>query len=208
VTELRSNDSEEGFTLIELVISIGVLALIIVPIVGSMLFGLVQSSGMRERINDSSGAQLISSYFPSDIQSAGSDAGTGIALSGNGNCTTVPGSATVQLRITIPDATLATSAAPATKTAHETTVLYYTQPDPTGALKLTRQACRTTPTMDTSTVVVPHLDSTPGFSPVCTPTLAACTRVTVTFKAFNPKATSTGYAGKTYVLNGTRRITS
>jgi prepilin-type N-terminal cleavage/methylation domain-containing protein len=201
VTILQRDNAEDGFTLIELVISMAVLAIIIVPVTGSMLFGLLETNGMRDRIADSSGAQIISSYFPSDIQSAGSDTSTGIDTSGNGHCSSIPGDATVRLRVTIPDATSPTTA------AKETTVLYYTQPDPSTALKLTRRSCRTTPALDSSTIVVQHVDASSGFTPVCDP-VATCKKVTVSLKTYNPKSASQGYSGKTFVLIGTRRISS
>jgi hypothetical protein len=64
------------------------------------------------------------------------------------------------------------------------------------------------PSVDTASIVVTYLDPTTGFVPACTPNLATCKQVTVSFNAFNPASASTGYAGKTFVLVGTRRITS
>src|SRR5438552_3745606 len=88
-----SDDS--GLTLIELMISIGILGVIIGPIVASMLLGLLSSGGTRDRIADASSAQILSSYFPSDIQSAGSATttgaqSTGIAFTGLGSCGGLP----------------------------------------------------------------------------------------------------------------------
>lgn len=61
---------DEGFTLIELMIAVSILGIIIVPIVSSFLLGLLESTSSRERVADSSAAQVISTYLMSDVQSS------------------------------------------------------------------------------------------------------------------------------------------
>jgi prepilin-type N-terminal cleavage/methylation domain-containing protein len=61
---------EEGMTLIEIVIAVAILGIIIVPLTAAIMLGFTTSNGTRERVNDSSSAQLLSAYAPTDIQSA------------------------------------------------------------------------------------------------------------------------------------------
>lgn len=75
-------DDEQGLTLIELTIAIGVLAIIIVPIVSSFLLSLLESTSARERVADNSGAQLVSTYLLGDIQ------GSDTVLLGTAGCAT------------------------------------------------------------------------------------------------------------------------
>jgi prepilin-type N-terminal cleavage/methylation domain-containing protein len=70
VTESRTIRSEEGFTLIEMMISIGVLSIIIVPILGSFLLGILETTSSEERTADSASAQLASSFLMPDIESS------------------------------------------------------------------------------------------------------------------------------------------
>lgn len=61
---------DAGMTLIELLISISVLGIIIGPITISMMLGLLSTNGTKERISDSAGAQLLSAYFVTDVESS------------------------------------------------------------------------------------------------------------------------------------------
>jgi prepilin-type N-terminal cleavage/methylation domain-containing protein len=193
--------SDAGFTLIELVISIGILGVIIVPIVGSMLFGLAESNGIRDRISDSSSAQVLSTYFAPDVQSAGSSTTTGVDLTGigTGHCSALAGGTTLRMRLTIPNAGAAAD------TTKEATVLYFTKPV-SSWLTLYRRTCRSNPALDATSTVVEHLDPATPFSPTCSPDVATCKKVTVTFRAFNPASSSKGYHGETFTFIGTRRI--
>lgn len=200
-----SDDS--GLTLIELAISMGILGVIIGPIIIAMLMGLLTSGGTRDRIADASSAQFLSSFFPSDIQSAGSATTngtqtTGIAFSGLGSCpTALPAGSTLKLNLTVLD-----PSAP-TNPAKQTTILYYTKPAPSGgALELYRRQCKTSTSQDTTEMIVQHVDPGTDWNPACSLPVTTCQTVTVTFKAFNP-ASSSGYSGETYTVRGTRRIT-
>jgi prepilin-type N-terminal cleavage/methylation domain-containing protein len=68
VSERIAND--EGLTLIELMISIGVLGIIMVPLVASFTLALLENTSSRERTADATSAQLISTYLLNDIQSS------------------------------------------------------------------------------------------------------------------------------------------
>src|SRR5687768_7093097 len=66
----REVAAEDGFTLIELMISVSLLGLITGPIAVAMIFGIVHSNGTRDRVADSAAAQLVSTYLAPDVQSA------------------------------------------------------------------------------------------------------------------------------------------
>lgn len=66
---LRARD--DGMTLIELLISVSILALITGPIVLVLQFAFASATSATHRTTDSAGAQLLSAYFPTDVQSAG-----------------------------------------------------------------------------------------------------------------------------------------
>jgi prepilin-type N-terminal cleavage/methylation domain-containing protein len=61
---------EQGMTLIELVIAISILGIIVGPIMISFLIGLLEANSTRDRVADSTSAQLISAYLLSDVQSS------------------------------------------------------------------------------------------------------------------------------------------
>jgi prepilin-type N-terminal cleavage/methylation domain-containing protein len=64
-------DGDDGMTLVELLISIVVLGIIIFPLIMVLEFSFTTASATTQRTEDSAGAQLLSSYFPTDVQ--GSD---------------------------------------------------------------------------------------------------------------------------------------
>lgn len=61
---------EGGLTLIEIVIAVSILGIIIGPITTSFMLGILESTSTRDRVADSSGAQLLSAFLPSDIESS------------------------------------------------------------------------------------------------------------------------------------------
>jgi prepilin-type N-terminal cleavage/methylation domain-containing protein len=202
-----SVSDETGLTLIELMIAMVVLAVIIGPVVTSMLLGLLSTSGTRDRIADAAGAQLLSSYFPADIQSAGGRTTTGtltsgIATTGLGRCTNaLPVGSIEKLNITIPDP------AASTDPTKQTTVIYYTKPAPSGgALELYRRQCNTSSSTDVTIQVVQYIESGTDWNPTCSPDTTTCLSVNVTYRALNP-ASSNSYSGETYTVRGSRRIT-
>ncbi len=67
---MRRLADERAMTLIEVMMSVAILGIIIVPITAAIMLGFATSNGTRERINDSTAAQLLSAYAPTDIQSA------------------------------------------------------------------------------------------------------------------------------------------
>lgn len=65
-----SSPRDEGMTLIELLISVSILGLIVGPITMVLFFGFSATRSAAQRTTDSSGAQLLTGYFASDVQSA------------------------------------------------------------------------------------------------------------------------------------------
>src|SRR2546423_15487612 len=65
---LRAQD--EGFTLIELLIAIVVSGLILGAVTTGFLVTMAGSRNVHDRFVESHDAQLLSTYFPSDVQSA------------------------------------------------------------------------------------------------------------------------------------------
>lgn len=61
---------DDGMTLIEMLISIALLGLIIAPITLALFLALEVSASSSQRTTDSADAQISSSYFASDVQSA------------------------------------------------------------------------------------------------------------------------------------------
>jgi prepilin-type N-terminal cleavage/methylation domain-containing protein len=61
---------DEGFTLIELLMSVMLLTIIFGALVAAMEISFQTIDSARQRVTDSTGAQLLSSFLVSDIQSA------------------------------------------------------------------------------------------------------------------------------------------
>jgi prepilin-type N-terminal cleavage/methylation domain-containing protein len=61
---------DDGMTLIELLISIIVLGIIIFPLIMVLEFSFSTASATTQRTADSAGAQIMSSYFVTDVQGA------------------------------------------------------------------------------------------------------------------------------------------
>lgn len=141
---------ERGLTLIELMISMGVLMIIIVPITTSFLLGILQSTGAQARTADSSGAQLVSSYLLADIQSSQT-----VAASGSGCPSAATG--TVKMQLTWSDVDPAG--------AHNIVVAYVDQPgSQAGQRELYRYACSSG--TETNTLLALNLD-TSTFAVTC-----------------------------------------
>ena len=66
----RSVRSEEGMTLIELIVSVLILVLVVTPLVLVLEFAFSATRATSQTTTESAGAQLMSSYFESDVQGA------------------------------------------------------------------------------------------------------------------------------------------
>jgi prepilin-type N-terminal cleavage/methylation domain-containing protein len=61
---------EEGLTLIELLIAIALMGVILVPLVGGLFLALGTNAVTLQRTTDTTGGQLMSSFFTPDVQRA------------------------------------------------------------------------------------------------------------------------------------------
>ena len=189
---------EEGLTLVELIISLGVLGVIIVPLTSSFLIGLIESTSTRDRVADSSAAQAISAYLLTDVQSSDTVAKTGsgcLPVAGFG------GTSTVKLQLNWLD--------PKTNVP---TVVTYIDHVPSGSPQhaLFRLECTGSTTTAQPLELAAYLDAANGFTVECdgTPT---CTnpvkvvRVQIKAKSDSPSSASS-YAPFDFDFLARRRV--
>jgi hypothetical protein len=62
--------SEAGVTLLELMIAVGLLGLIIVPLTGAMVTGLINTGEANTRLSESRSSLFTSAYYADDVQSS------------------------------------------------------------------------------------------------------------------------------------------
>jgi Tfp pilus assembly protein PilV len=189
---LPSVQDEEGLTLIELIIAVGILGVVIIPVITAMLLGILETNATRDRIADSSSAQLTTAYLHGDIQSSQSVATTG-------DC--VPASltgGTVRLQFQWID-----PATPAT-----TTKASYIDFIEDGQHRLYRATCVGASTNDT--FLVHHFDSLTVACDGATPCTAATPEeIEVTITAFSDAPNpGSSYTPFTFEIDGVRRVGS
>src|SRR5439155_1213083 len=81
--EHTSARADDGMTLVELLMAVMLLGIIFAALTGAMALAFYTLDTSRQTVTDSSGAQLLSSYLPNDVQSVGNPA----AISGATNTT-------------------------------------------------------------------------------------------------------------------------
>ena len=69
-TRARRLSGDDGLTAIELVIAMLVLAIIMVPLVGSFVIGLATTSQSAQETTNSSDAQILAAFFDGDVASS------------------------------------------------------------------------------------------------------------------------------------------
>lgn len=67
----RDRACDEGFTLIELVMSVAILGIIIVPLTGVVIEYFLVDADTRARLSESTDQQFISTYWQQDVSSLG-----------------------------------------------------------------------------------------------------------------------------------------
>jgi Tfp pilus assembly protein PilW len=178
---------EAGLTLIELMISVGILGLVIGPIITSFLLGLLESTSARDRIADSSSAQLTTAYLHADIQGSQTVATTGACLPS----ALAGGTVVLQLAVTDP-------AGP------DPTVAYVDFTNAEGQRELHRATC--TGATSESRFLIQHLQD---FEVTCDvdpcPATPKTVKVAITAESPSPDDASS-YSAFTFEIDGVRRV--
>src|SRR3954465_8731939 len=71
VVRSRRAPSDDGFTLIELVISVAIMGIVAAALTGIVIQHLMVTSSATTRLNESSDLQFVSTYWQSDVSSIG-----------------------------------------------------------------------------------------------------------------------------------------
>jgi type II secretory pathway pseudopilin PulG len=150
--------SDEGMTMVELVVAVLVLGIIIVPISTSVIIGLATTQRAEQRTTDTTDQQVLASYFVNDIQSADT------VSVGTAGCS----QSNVVLQLAWSDPNVGSSIAKTVvyvKTADEQ--LQRVSCDSTGATKtvVTVHALGATPTVTCDGTVVACATALPGSKP-------------------------------------------
>ncbi len=88
---LRARQGEEGFTLVEVVASVVILGIIMVPLGMAMVVGFRTVFGIQERLASAADVQKLSTYFPSDVASVDSDGVNPTRIEDEGVCKATAG---------------------------------------------------------------------------------------------------------------------
>jgi prepilin-type N-terminal cleavage/methylation domain-containing protein len=71
LTRLRPHrPADQGFTLVEVVTTVVVLGIVMIPLSAALVLGYRTTFGVEERLSRSGDAQLLAAYWPADVQSA------------------------------------------------------------------------------------------------------------------------------------------
>jgi prepilin-type N-terminal cleavage/methylation domain-containing protein len=150
-TRLRRARDDDGFTLVEMIVTIAILGVIAAALIGVVFQYLKTTRDTRARLNESTDQQFISTYWQNDVSSLGRrtfNASTGsldvaqsvfVGSAGPGGCGASAGTVVVAFAWN----EFAASAAPANAwvtTPHE--VAYVTVPSGDDRLALERVRCR------------------------------------------------------------------
>ncbi len=215
MSRLRRRAGEDGgFTLVELVVTVAILGIIVVPLFGVVLSYLRTTVHTAARMTESQDVQLVAAYWQRDVASIGVRSGTYDAASH---------SFPLQQSVDLPACALPAGATPAItlawseydsldSTAAPTTVkvTYASQPTTTGGYELRRVRCGSRPS---EVRVADNLLAPPAVACVQPGGGSTCTggggQVPVVVKLMLQVRDSTGHGSATYIatLSGERRQT-
>jgi prepilin-type N-terminal cleavage/methylation domain-containing protein len=188
---VRRVTADEGFTLIELIVSIAILGVVMVALTSVMFNALVVNKQTRQRLDATRSEQFAAVYFANDVQ--GAKATAGVLTSGTAQCGTSP--LLLELRGDTYDAA-------AVMTARKTVVTYVletTTVDGVAARRLVRLACEAVASATTPL--------TPVSSTIVAAALANVTPATPTVSGGQVSVTLTRLDGTPFTLVGKRRTT-
>jgi len=195
---------ESGFTLIELLIAVVLLGAIMAAITSATIVAFRTIDSSRQTVTDSAGAQLLSSYLVTDVQSSDK-----VNPSAPDTCSAA-GGGTIALELRWSDASqvAAGAASPAV-----TDVVYQTEPDGSGDFRLARYsysvnsagACSLT----SQKTLVQNVSTTAGDTQaVCSPSCNNnANQVGLHVTAFSQQPKTGFYQKYQFDLSGTRRTT-
>jgi prepilin-type N-terminal cleavage/methylation domain-containing protein len=86
----RIGKGQQGYTLVEVIASVVILGIIIVPLGTAMVVGFRTVVGIQERLAGSADVQQLSTYFPSDVASVDTDGVNPTTVDDQGVCKASP----------------------------------------------------------------------------------------------------------------------
>ncbi len=87
---LRARTSQKGYTLVEVVASVVILGIIIVPLGTAMVVGFRTVVGIDQRLASAADVRQLSAYFPSDVASVDTDGVNPVTVDDAGICQASP----------------------------------------------------------------------------------------------------------------------
>lgn len=152
-------DQEEGFTLVELVLSVSLMGLVMLAVVGSVFFVLNARARTSGQLASSADRQIVASYFAEDVEGA-----SGTAPFSTSALTLCDGTSVTPL-VTV----RGTDYGPGSITPVPVTVAYVYQPS---TRELKRMSCRGTTGPVTTRSLARNVASAPSLSGSCTGAVA------------------------------------
>jgi len=86
----RARSGQQGYTLVEVVATVVILGIIMVPLGTAMVVGFRTVVGIQDRLANSADVQKLSTYFPSDVASVDSDGVNPTSVNDGGVCQASP----------------------------------------------------------------------------------------------------------------------
>ena len=209
--------TDHGFSLIELLITIAILGIVLVPLSGLVLSYFKDTTATSARLYESHDAQIAATYFAQDIASVGTrmstDPSSALAQSvwtnvTNGSQKYPCGSTGTALVLLVADDSSGASAPPANITLGYNRVAYTLQVS-SGQTQLHRIGCLGSATIVTDTVIAHQVDATTPPTIACDVSCAGSgpsvpQKISLTLALKAPGNTSADYV---FTLTGQRRTT-
>lgn len=188
---MRSPQNEQGFTLVELLLSMAILLIVLSSISTALIVFLKNGSEALARDDHSGGVELVGSYLDRDVASAATTS-TSMTSGSDGCSATAPLTANL-LELTWTEYTASSSNPSPSPQASAYRAVYRLVTDPDGGLQLRRSSCLGT-TLSDSTVLLRGLASsalaTAAVATVASSTCASTQQLTMTLAAYSADTTT------------------